>query len=354
MAKNKKNVTISDIAKLAGVSIATVSRVLSGTDYPVREELKQKILDTANQMGYKPNVFSQMLRKGKSCEIGIVVPSITNPFYSQLLSAAEQECISQGYVPFICNSISNPHMELNHLNMLEERNVAGIILSSVCSSEVLIQRLKEVQMPLILFDQSFEGYKGDCIQFDFFKGAYLATEYLIQCGHRDIVFASGELDRRSRCLMYDGYKQALKDLNLNASKRKVIYSSDEDQNYDKKDYYIGQEIGKLLLQKDYLPDAVVTVNDMIAIGLINYLKHENIQVPHDVSVLGFDDIAISEMVTPALSTIHQPATETGSLAAKVLIDRIEDVNHDTVQILMQPYLVERDSVRKIHKKVRRW
>lgn len=353
MAKNKKNVTISDIAKIAGVSIATVSRVLGGTDYPVREELKQKIIATANQMGYKPNVFSQMLRKGKSCEIGIVVPSITNPFYSQLLSAAEQECICQGYVPFICNSMSNPQMELNHLNMLEERNVAGIILSSVCSGEVLNERLKDVQMPLILFDQSFEGYKGDCIQFDFFKGAYLATEYLIQCGHKDIVFASGELDRRSRCLMYEGYKQALKDFNLSVIKRKIIYTSTEEQNFEKKDYYIGKEIGKLLMQKEYLPDAIVTVNDMIAIGVINYLKQENIQVPHDLSVLGFDDIAICEMVTPALSTIHQPASETGSLAAKVLINRIEDISHKAVQILMQPSLVERDSVRKIHKKVRR-
>lgn len=353
MAKVRKKVTISDIAKLAGVSIATVSRVLGRSDYPVRDELKRKIIDIANQAGYKPNVFSQMLRKGKSCEIGIIVPSITNPFYSQLLSAAEQECLSQGYVPFICNSMSNQQLELNHLNMLEERNVAGIILSSVSSGEILIERLKEVQMPLILFDQSFDGYKGDCIQFDFFKGAYLATEYLIQCGHRDIVFASGELDRRSRCLMYEGYKQALKDSNLSVSKRKVIYTSNEEQNFEKKDYYLGQELGKLLLQKEYLPDAVVTVNDMIAIGLINYLKQENIQIPHDLSVMGFDDIAISEMVTPALSTIHQPATETGSLAAKVLINRIEDISHDTVQILMQPSLVERDSVRKIHKKVRR-
>ena len=353
MAKNRKKVTISDIAKIAGVSIATVSRVLSRSDYPVSEELKRKIIDIANQVGYKPNVFGQMLRKGRSCEIGIIVPSITNPFYSQLLSAAEQQCLSQGYVPFICNSMSNQQLELNQLSMLEERSVAGIILSSVSSDEVLMERLKGVQMPLILFDQSFDGYKGDCIQFDFFKGAYLATEYLIQCGHRDIVFASGELDRRSRCLMDEGYKQALKDSNLSVSKRKIIYTSTEEENFEKKDYYLGQELGKLLLQKEYLPDAVVTINDIIAIGLINYLKHEGIQVPHDLSVMGFDDIATCEMVTPPLSTIHQPAVETGSLAAKVLINRIEDMNHKTVQIMMQPSLVERDSVRKVHKKVRR-
>ncbi len=353
MAKDRKKVTISDIAKLAGVSVASVSRVLAGSDYPVRREVRERILEIAKELDYKPNPFGQMIRKGVHSEIGIIVPSITNPFYAQLLAAAELECLKRGYIPFICSSMSDMQLEISHLDILENKGVAGIILSSVNTGEAYINRLNALRIPLLLFDQNLDGFNGDCIRFDFYRGAYLSTEYLIKCGHRDIVFVSGPLDRGSRCWMYEGYKQALKDNNMVLGRKKLVSAVSAGKPHGEGDYQLGRVLGKLLLEREYLPDAVVTINDMTAIGLINYMHQEGIQVPHDLSVIGFDDISICEMVTPALTTIHQPAQETGTMAARVLIDRIENKLEDTVQIMMDPTLVERSSVRKIHKKIRR-
>lgn len=219
MAGNEKKPTISDIARKAGVSIATVSRVLRGSDYPVKSEVRERVTEIARQMEYKPNIFSQMLRGSSSREIGIVAPSITNPFYAQLISAAEQECLKRGYIPFICSSMGEPQLEMNHLDMLEDRCVAGILLSSMGQGEGIVKRLNELRIPIMLFDQTLDSYEGDGILFDFYQGAYLSTEYLIQCGHRDIVFCSGPINRYSRRAMYEGYKQALKDYNLGISKK---------------------------------------------------------------------------------------------------------------------------------------
>ena len=351
-SKNKK-ATVSDISKLAGVSAATVSRVLSSSNYPVRQELRDKVLEVARELNYRPNVLSRMLRGGESKEIGIIAPSITNPFYAQLISAAERECMNRGYLPFICSSLGDAELELRHLDTLEERQVAGIILSSINSGEGFLKKLAEIRTPLMLFDQTFDGFSGDCIRFDFFKGGYLSTEHLIRSGHRDIVFASGPLDRGSRRLMYEGYKQALRDNGMRSGKRKLLTPQPQSDASDESDYQLGQALGDLLLEGEYLPDAIVTINDMTAIGLINNLQKAGIQVPHDLSVMGFDDISISAMVTPPLSTIHQPTQDTGRLAAKNLLDKIEHQTSEPVQMMLQPILVERSSVRKIHKKIRR-
>mgnify|MGYP000408931670 FL=1 len=170
MAGNEKKPTISDIARKAGVSIATVSRVLRGSDYPVKSEVRERVTVIARQMEYKPNIFSQMLRGSSSREIGIIAPSITNPFYAQLISAAEQECLKRGYIPFICSSMGEPQLEMNHLDMLEDRCVAGILLSSMGQGEGIVKRLNELRIPIMLFDQTLDSYEGDGILFDFYQG----------------------------------------------------------------------------------------------------------------------------------------------------------------------------------------
>ena len=219
--------------------------------------------------------------------------------------------------------------------------------------EGIVKRLNELRIPIMLFDQTLDSYEGDGILFDFYQGAYLSTEYLIQCGHRDIVFCSGPINRYSRRVMYEGYKQALKDYNLGISKKRLIGTIPEPDTYGEGEYQLGKALGQMLLERDYLPDAIVTINDITAIGVINYLYSEGIQVPHDISIMGFDDISICEMVTPPLSTIHQPAFDTGKQAAKYLLDKIEGQITEPVRITMNPVLVERKSVRKIHRKVRR-
>ena len=140
--KPKKRPTISDIAKKAGVSSATVSRVLSGSDYPVSREVRKEILRIALGMHYKPNVFGQMLRGGTSKEIGVIIPSLSNPFYAELVSAVERECVERGYMPIICSSQNRFQLETKHLDILQRKQVAGLLLSSIHLAGAFLRTLR--------------------------------------------------------------------------------------------------------------------------------------------------------------------------------------------------------------------
>ena len=353
MSKDVKKATISDIAQAAGVSTATVSRVLNNVDYPIKEELRHRVLQIAQDMHYRPNIFSRILKGGQSKELGVIIPSITNPFYAQLISAVEKECIERGYIPIICSSYNSPQLQSRHLDMLREKHVSGVLVSSLSTADTVMRQLADSGMEVVFFDQSSEE-NINSINFDFYRGGYMATSYLIECGHRDIVFASGPLDRRSRKLIYDGYKQALRENDLRFNAKHVLLSDNRAENAGGAyDYQSGRQLGQKLMDGAYLPDAVLAINDMTAIGIINVLAEHEVQVPNDVSVIGFDNIALSSMVTPALTTINQPAYQTGQLAAQMLINSIEGVAPTEPAITLQPLLVERKSVRRRHRKVRR-
>lgn len=356
MARKGKKATVSDIAKRAGVSAATVSRVMNDTGYPVRAELRDRVLDAASQLNYKPNVFSQMLKGGSSREIGVIVPSITNLFYAQLVSAVEAECLSRGYTPIICSSQDSPELEKRHLENLERKQVEGVLLSCVQPSDSLLDMLNSSVRAFVLFDQTSPGYGGDCVGFDFFEGGYMATKYLLDCGHRDIAFISGPIDRPSRNQYFDGYRRALRDSGVRLNNRRVVLYGDGENHSNasiETEFRCGWELGRSLMQSEYLPDAVVAINDMVAIGTIKYLESEGVHVPRDISVIGFDDISISSLVSPALTTIVQPAAETGRLAAQILLNRLDGIEVTDSNVILSPKLMERGSVRRLHKKVKR-
>lgn len=356
MAQREKRATVSDIAKRAGVSVATVSRVMNNSEYPVRAELRTRVLDAAEQLNYKPNVFSQALKGGASREIGVIVPSITNPFYAQLVSAVEIECLKRGFTPIICSSQNSAELEKKHLENFERKLVEGVLLSSVHLSEHLIELLKNSVQNFVLFDQTSPNYRGDCVGFDFFSGGYMATKYLLDCGHRDIAFVCGPIDRPSRNQYFEGYRKALKEAGVRLNNRRILLYNDNEQVTDvgmEGNLFWGRVLGEALLESDYLPDALVAINDMIAISVMKYLQSEGVYVPRDISVIGFDNISVSSVVSPALTTVAQSAVETGRLASRILLDRLEGKPVEENHIILTPQLVERESVRRLHKKLKR-
>lgn len=356
MAQKGKRATVSDIAKRAGVSVATVSRVMNNSEYPVRAELRTRVLDAAAQLNYKPNAFSQILKGGTSREIGVIVPSITNPFYAQLVSVVEIECLKRGFTPIICSSQNSADLEKRHLENFERKQVEGVLLSSVHLSDALLEMLENSVQHFVLFDQTSPNYKGDCVGFDFFSGGYMATKYLLDCGHRDIAFISGPIDRPSRNQYFEGYRRALKEAGLRMNNRRVLLYNDSEQVADvgmEGNLRWGRVLGELLLESDYLPDALVAINDIIAISMVKFLQSEGILVPRDISVIGFDDISVSSVVSPALTTVAQPAGETGKLASRILMDRLEGKPVEQNHIILEPRLIERESVRRLHKKLKR-
>lgn len=351
----KKKATIKDVAAKANTSITTVSRVLSGSDYPVKEELRAAILAASEALNYKPNLFGQLLRGGTNREIGVVVPSITNPFYSQLIAAVQKECVDNQYVPILYSSYNRTGMESFYIDTLIHSQVAGALLSLIHWDDSIGQALDDAGIPYVLFDQPHDGYEGNSIDYDFYGGGVMAAEYLIQAGHRDIVFASGPIDRPSRNKLLQGFEETMKQNGIPFEPEQLVlyFPKEEEEASAMKDYQCGQELGKLIMGLEYIPDAVFTVNDMTAIGIIKHLETNGVQVPADISVLGFDNVEFGEMIVPSLTTISQKAYQTGELAMNVLWDCLERKGGKARTVMLEPELVERGSVRKKYSKKRR-
>jgi LacI family transcriptional regulator len=258
-------------------------------------------------------------------------------------------------MPIICSSQNKYQLETMHLDMLQKKQVAGFLLSSIHLDSAFLKTLHGIPMPFVLFDQPYGYEKTDSVTFDFFEAGYMATRFLFDAGHKDIVFASGPLDRHSRKQLFEGYKKALKEKHIRFSSQNLVMASSAeicDGNCED-GFHCGQCIGDLLMSREYLPDAVFAVNDMVAIGIIKALEKQGIRIPADVSVIGCDNIPFGEMLVPALTTVNQSAVETGQLATDILLGRIENKQVDNNHIILHPKLIERETVRKIKYKVRR-
>lgn len=343
----KKPVTIYDIAKKANTSTATVSRVLSKSDYPVREELRKKIERIAEEMNYIPNVIGRQLKTSESKTIGVIVPSISNPFYSSVVLGIEEIARSRGYHVFLCNSHRSPEVEKKYLKTLFEKQVKGLILSSISRNSDLLKQLIDNGLNVVALDQSIENIKASQIHFDYVKGGFLATELLIQSGHEKIGFISSPLSRPSRKGVYRGFQKALEEYNLPFKEEWIQIAIKEEESTERNyEFMNGMRLTKRLLEQSQLPTALFTCNDMTAFGVMKALADEGVNVPEDISIVGFDNIELSEMVTPSLTTVEQPDYEMGRMASNILLDRLSGKNTENIDIVLQPKLIERHSTTK--------
>lgn len=339
----RKKATIKDVAKLADSSITTVSRVMNKTDYPVSEKLKERILQAAKELEYKPNLFGQMLKNGVSKEIGIVVPNISNPYYSQLVSVLEIEFMKHGYTTNICSSFNDAEVEQMHLDQLAQRQVSGIIISAVGEPEEIVQQLKSEKIKIVFFDQDYSDSLYHNVSFNFYKSSCLAVEWLIENDLTNIALLTPSLRRKSRRQIYRGYEDTLAKHNITINPNWMIQLEEDTREAD--EYKMGHLLAKQLLKLEHLPEAIVAVNDVTAFGIINTLKKSNIKVPEDISIISFDDIAFSKMFTPALTTMKQSSTNTGLETVKMLLAQINDENIEQNTVMIEPELMIRDTVK---------
>lgn len=347
--KSKKT-TIYDIANEVGTSTATVSRVLSNSGYPVSEELKRKILNTARKLNYSPNMVGRMLKKSGSMDIGVIIPTISNPFYAPIVLGIELEARKRGFNILLSNSLRDPNLERNSIESLCQKQVMGIIISTIDISNVFIKEMQKYGIKFITFDQNIDDINCSRVGFDFVKGGLLAVEHLINMGHKKIAFLSSPLTRSSRIETHEGYMLGLLKNGLPYDERIVITSDYEEESLGGTyEFENGKYLAELFLKisKEDRPTAIFAVNDMTAFGIIQKLFENGIKVPEDVSVIGFDNIEISSMMNPPLSTVNQPAFETGKLACKLLLDNLQDKQYNDVSITLEPSLVIRKSVKQI-------
>ena len=331
--------TIKDISRLANVSIAAVSKVTNGDYSSVSETTKERILKIVKELKYKPNRIAKGLVTNKTNIIGLMVSDITNPFFASLAKGVEDRAGSYGYNVILCNTDEKSEKEITYIDLLLQYNAAGVIVTSSPNPEKEhILELAENNTPFVAIDRSIST-NNYSIFVDNFRGTYISTEYLIQKGHTKLAFIGGEPPGTGINQRLNGYLQALRDYTLEENGELVCIDTYHSES--------GYKNANMLLDKGFSFTGVVCGNDLIAFGVIKALKERGLRVPEDISIIGYDDIYLSSLFDPSLTTIRQPIYDMGSHAVDVLIRLIKGENVIEKVKYFGPELVERDSVANI-------
>ena len=327
------NVTMKDIAEMAGVSKATVSMVMSKKDASISDATRIRILKIAKEMSYIPNSIARSLSTKKSGTIGIILPDITNPFFSEMARAIEDEAERLEYNLIICNTDNDKDKEEKYIELLISKLIDGVIFMSGGKSNESITLLKNNNVPFVLVDRYIEGYKDDYGVFCLNKqGVIDGIKYLYEKGNRKIVFVKGRESIEVSKQRLEGYIDAMK--NYGIYDKKYIFEGDFNVeggiNATEKIISIFQDI-----------DAIFYSNDMMALGGMKILFRNGYKIPRDISIIGFDNIHISEIIEPELTTIAQPIYIMGKKACSILIDVINGVLPTEKQVYFETELIIR-------------
>ena len=307
-----KKVTIKDVAERAGVSTSTVSRVLSPqiNNY-MRKETREKVLRAIEELDYRPDIRAQSLRGMRTRIIGLVMPDALNPFYQELAYVLEEICYRERYGLLVCSSKNSPTRELTYIDLLERQKVDGIILSTVGLNETKLNSLTKRGIPIVLVDRDVPGADIPVMFTNNYMGGCQATQYLIDLGHKKIACITGEMNTLSSINRLKGYSDTLQKNGLEIDKRLIKKG--------KLTFKDGYKLMKELLRKsgdDFT--AVFCVNDIVALGAMRAIQEKGKNVPSDYSVIGFDNISLSSISNPPLTTIAQPIKEIAQAAFKTI------------------------------------
>ncbi|MGX1930551.1 LacI family DNA-binding transcriptional regulator [Flagellimonas sp. 2504JD4-2] len=337
-----KKLTLKDIASHFGVSISTVSKALKDSS-EISPKVKLKIQRFAKENHYKPNRIALNLLSKSTKAIGVVVPNILNYFFTQVFYGIEQSANARGYTIISCISDESYKKELQTVELLGSGIVDGLILSLSEETQAKgdtthLQNVMENQIPMVLFDRVSEQIDCDKIVVDDFEAGYNTTKYLLNTGCKKIAIVSAIYNSSVGKLRVKGYKKALLENNLDYVEKNVVKVGKNDD----------LQLLMSLLLDDKEIDAIIALDEMTAVDTLNILKLKGIEVPDQISIVGFTNGRLSKYVSPALTMVSQHGKYIGELAANILIDRIEyegEMPYTTK--LVKTSLIERDSTRRI-------
>jgi LacI family fructose operon transcriptional repressor len=325
--------SVKKVAEEAGVSTATVSRVLSDKPH-VRPELRQRVLAAMQNLGYRPNLVARSLRVQKSSIIGLIVSDIRNPFFTYVSRAVEDVAHAQGMSTFLCNSDENPDKEILYLEQMRGEIVAGIIFSPTREIADTFSELVVADQPMVVIDRRVNNADVDSVMIDNVESAYRLAEHLIMHGYRRIaaLFGIASTTGRER---RKGFVQALRDHAIEPDPKLVSFiNAREEDGY--------QATLKLLALPDR-PEAIFTSNGLLATGTFRALRESGLAIPDEIAFATFDDTPWAGLVEPPVTVMQQPTYEIGKTAAELLLERIQDPSRPTRQVVLQSTLVIRRS-----------
>jgi LacI family transcriptional regulator len=324
-----KLATIKDVAALAGVSIGTVSRVLS-KETTVKQKLREKVEAAVIELNFRPNLMARALRTNQIDVFGLIVPDITNPFFAQLAKSIEREADLRGHSIMLANSHDDLDAERKHINILLDRSVRGILIVSASDSQMAEV---ESKVPIVSLDRRYAHFP--LISTDHVNGSAQMADHLFELGHRNIAYIAGPQSTEVGRLRLEGFVGRLQDLSTPSDPVKVTTF------VTSFDYAGGEKIARQIFKGSKIdwPTAIAAASDQIAIGALRVARDLKLVVPDDISITGFDDISLAELVVPRLTTIRQQT----ELLAKHAVAIAYEGGSDAADLSIPGELIVRDS-----------
>lgn len=329
----KKKVNIKDVAKEAGVSVVTVSRVLNNVS-TVRQSSREKVQRAVDKLNYQPSAAAQSLARGKTNVIGLIIPDLSDPFIMKVVDEVDQALEARDYSLALSVVRDEEDSIQSRSNFLfRQKRVDGILMITPLFESDYVKSLQSKDIPFVILDNQQLPFKYPSIVVDNFRGGYDVTRYLIELGHKEIAYIGGPEKFLSAQKRGEGFQIALNEIGLDA------YA------IARGEYEVttGFEITNQWIKEDKLPTAIFAGDDHIAFGVINALHMAGYKVPEDISVIGFDDHPMASQLKPFLTTVKQPAREMGQKGVEILFELMNNgLSHNVVKKL-STHLIERDS-----------
>lgn len=326
--------TIYEVSELAGVSLATVSRVINNSG-KVRSVTRKKVEAAMRELGYRPNSIAQSLASNRSNSVGVLVPELHGPFFGTMLSCIEEELRGAGKHVIITAGHSDEDHEKESIEFLASRRCDALILHVYAISDEYILSLREKSVPIVVIGRRIAEMENHCIDIDNEYGSYLATKAQIELGHRQLAYISGPLWKSDGKERLAGFKRALEEYGI-PFQRGLLAEGDYEETS-------GRQCMKRLLQQDLPFSALVCANDEMAAGAIVMARQRGLSIPDDLSVIGFDNVFFTRYMHPQLSTVDYPIDEMGRMAARCVLRDVYGKHGLDVRNRFEPALVRRGS-----------
>lgn len=327
--------SIHDVAKRAGVSVATVSRVLADKPH-VRPEVREHVLKIVGEIGYQPNRSARRLRASASDVIGLIVSDLQNPFFISVVHGMEEMAYENHMSTLLGNTGEDLKRQQINLNVMQAENVAGLILAPCPLTEAsALNNVRQSGLPLVVLDRTIDGLDCDMVQVDNIKGAYTAVKHLIDLGHQRIATIVGEASLSTARERLRGYEDALRDAGIQVDPELIKRGDSQKQD--------GYLMAKELMLADQPPTALFVGNSLMTLGALQAMRELNVHVPHDLALVGFDDMPWSSELCPPLTAISQPTYQLGREAVDLLLRRLAEPTALFRTVVLQTHLVIRES-----------
>ncbi len=306
---------MNQVARMAGVSLGTVSNVLNGST-TVREPLRKRVMEAVDALGYQPSQLARGLRRDRLNMFGMIIPDITNPFFPAVVRGAEDVAFSNGYRLILCNTDNDHSKEIIHLNELRTYLPSGLIVIPSDFSDLTGQAesYRKAGTAVVCLDRVPKHWKGDTVTSENEGGAYKAASYLIRLGHKRLATIMGPQHLTNAQLRLNGFKRALREKKIQIGSEYI-----QETTFDQ---HGGYSKAIVLLKMIPRPTAIFAGNDLIAFGALQAVHEARLRCPEDISIMGFDNLDLAEMTSPPLSSVSQPGYQMGTAAASILIDRV--------------------------------